>query len=70
MTTKTQRREYQVNTALDTCTVNEAAELIGVSARTIHRKKGKCFKYLKPGEEVQIIKRSLLDWWRSTGTGV
>ena len=59
-----------VNTALDIISVQEAATLIGVSVKTIHRKKGKCFKYLKPDREVQVVKWSLLDWWRSTGSGM
>lgn len=64
-------RERTVNTALDTCTVKEAAKLIGVTEQTIRRKmKGKCFKYLKPDQKIQIVKWSLIEWWRSTGTGV
>jgi excisionase family DNA binding protein len=63
-------RQYTVNTHLDTFSVAEAAELIGVSQKTIYRKaREKAFLYLKPGKEIQIIKRSFMDWWRSTGTG-
>ena len=63
-------RNRTVNTVLDTCSVKEAAALIGVSEDVIRDKKGKYFKYLKPAKEIQIVKWSLLEWWRSTGTGV
>lgn len=64
-------RDRTVNTVLDTCTVKEAAELIGVSEQTTRRKmKRKCFKYLKPDNQIQVIKWSLLEWWRSTGSGL
>ncbi len=65
------REHYAVNTVLDTMTVAEAAELIGENEALIRAKarEGR-FKYLKPGRKIQIVRRSFMKWWHSTGTGL
>ncbi len=65
------RERYVVNTVHDTMTVAEAAELIGEREALIRAKarEGK-FKYLRPGKKIQIVRRSFMAWWHSTGTGL
>ncbi len=65
------REFYTVNTVEDTMTVAEAAELIGEKETLIREKaRQKKFKYLKPGKKIQIVRRSFMAWWHSTGTGL